>query len=161
MSPAIPASPHGDHFTELVVVRHGQTEWNVSSTIQVGSWSCVIHFLLFFLYFYPSDRGSEILFMSEQGRVDQELNETGRQQAAMVCYTLWDHEFMTWGCNLALYVILILFQTLKVALRLSQEAKPAAVYSSDLKRADETAQMIAAASSVSDVWILWNNLNYY
>jgi len=58
---------------------------------------------------------------------------------------------MTWGCNLALYVILILFQTLKVALRLSQEAKPAAVYSSDLKRADETAQMIAAASSVSDV----------
>ncbi|KAG2611637.1 hypothetical protein PVAP13_4KG256705 [Panicum virgatum] len=88
MSPAIPASPHGDHFAELVVVRHGQTEWNVSSTIQ--------------------------------GRVDQELNETGRQQAAMV------------------------------ALRLSQEAKPAAVYS-DLKRADETAQMIAAASSVTDL----------
>ncbi|KAF8671570.1 hypothetical protein HU200_049890 [Digitaria exilis] len=68
----------------MVVVRHGQTDCNISGTIQ--------------------------------GRLDHELNETGRQQAAMV------------------------------ARRLSQEAKPAAVYSSDLKRAAETAKAIAASS---------------
>lgn len=39
----------------------------------------------------------------------------------------------------------------KVARRLSQEAKPAAVYSSDLKRAAETAKAIAASSG-SKVW---------
>ncbi|CAO2147552.1 unnamed protein product [Urochloa humidicola] len=83
-----PASSHGEHFVEVVVVRHGQTDWNVSGIIQ--------------------------------GRMDPELNETGRQQAAMV------------------------------ARRLSKEAKPAAVYSSDLKRAAETAQTIAAACCVSD-----------
>ena len=52
------------------------------------------------------------------------------------------------------YVILILFRTLKVARRLPQEAKPAAVYSSDLKRAAKTAQMIPAACSVSNVCIM-------
>ncbi|CAL4897000.1 unnamed protein product [Urochloa decumbens] len=81
-----PVSSHGEHFAEVVVVRHGQTDWNVSGIIQ--------------------------------GRMDPELNETGRQQAAMV------------------------------ARQLSKEAKPAAVYSSDLKRAAETAQMIAAACCV-------------
>ncbi|KAG2606231.1 phosphoglycerate mutase-like protein 4 [Panicum virgatum] len=93
MSPAISASPHGENFTEMVAVRHGETEWNVSHTIQ--------------------------------GRLDHELNETGRQQAAMVARRLSE----------------------------SEEAKPAAVYSSDLKRAAETAQMIAATSSVSNVVI--------
>ncbi|XP_004980149.1 phosphoglycerate mutase-like protein 4 [Setaria italica] len=83
-----PASTHGDHFAEVVLVRHGQTDWNVSRIIQ--------------------------------GRIDQELNETGRQQAA------------------------------KVARRLSEEAKPAAVYSSDLKRASQTAQTIAVHCCVSD-----------
>ncbi|RCV36953.1 hypothetical protein SETIT_8G023400v2 [Setaria italica] len=83
-----PASTHGEHFAEVVLVRHGQTDWNVSRIIQ--------------------------------GRIDQELNETGRQQAA------------------------------KVARRLSEEAKPAAVYSSDLKRASQTAQTIAAHCCVSD-----------
>lgn len=39
---------------------------------------------------------------------------------------------------------------MKVACRLSEETKPAAVYSSDLMRATETAQMISAASD-SDV----------
>ncbi|TKW07704.1 hypothetical protein SEVIR_7G324700v4 [Setaria viridis] len=83
-----PASPHGEHFAEVVLVRHGQTDWNVSRIVQ--------------------------------GRMDQELNETGRQQAAMV------------------------------ARRLSEETKPAAVYSSDLKRAFQTAQTIAAHCGVSD-----------
>ena len=44
--------------------------------------------------------------------------------------------------------------SMKTALEMvseSEEAKPAAVYSSDLKRAAETAQMIAATSSVSNV----------
>ncbi|CAN6335590.1 unnamed protein product [Urochloa humidicola] len=84
-----PASPHGEQFAEVVVVRHGETSWNASRIIQ--------------------------------GRLDQELNENGRQQAAMV------------------------------ARRLAQETKPAAVYSSDLKRATETAEMIAAACCVSDL----------
>ncbi|KAL6592643.1 hypothetical protein ACP70R_042734 [Stipagrostis hirtigluma subsp. patula] len=56
-----------------------------------------------------------------QGQMDPELNEAGRQQALMV------------------------------ARRLSREAKPAAVYSSDLKRAAETAQMIATACGVPDL----------
>ncbi|XP_062202805.1 phosphoglycerate mutase-like protein 4 isoform X2 [Phragmites australis] len=81
-----PASSAGEHFAEVVVVRHGETSWNASRTIQ--------------------------------GQMDPELNDTGRQQAAMV------------------------------ARRLSKEAKPAAVYSSDLKRAAETAQTIATACDV-------------
>uniref|UniRef100_A0A0D9XNW2 Phosphoglycerate mutase-like protein n=1 Tax=Leersia perrieri TaxID=77586 RepID=A0A0D9XNW2_9ORYZ len=56
-----------------------------------------------------------------QGQMDVELNETGRQQAVMV------------------------------ARRLSREAKPSAVYSSDLKRAAETAQTIATACNVSNL----------
>uniref|UniRef100_A0ACD5Y4Y0 Uncharacterized protein n=1 Tax=Avena sativa TaxID=4498 RepID=A0ACD5Y4Y0_AVESA len=56
-----------------------------------------------------------------QGQMDPELNETGRQQA------------------------------LVVARRLSREAKPAAVYSSDLRRAAETAQAIATACGVSNL----------
>lgn len=56
-----------------------------------------------------------------QGQMDPELNETGRQQAVVV------------------------------ARRLSGEAKPAAVYSSDLKRAAETAQAIAKACDVSNL----------
>ncbi|XP_006664852.3 phosphoglycerate mutase-like protein 4 [Oryza brachyantha] len=54
-----------------------------------------------------------------QGHMDIELNETGKQQAVMV------------------------------ARRLANEAKPAAVYSSDLKRAADTAQTIATACNVS------------
>ncbi|CAM0151366.1 unnamed protein product [Urochloa decumbens] len=84
-----PASPHGEHFAEVVVVRHGETAWNASRIIQ--------------------------------GQMDPELNVTGRQQAIML------------------------------ARRLSKEAKPAAVYSSDLKRAAETAQTIAAACDVSNL----------
>ncbi|KAF7058000.1 hypothetical protein CFC21_065141 [Triticum aestivum] len=56
-----------------------------------------------------------------QGQMNPELNETGRQQAVVV------------------------------ARRLSAEAKPADVYSSDLKRAAETAQAIAKACDVSNL----------
>ncbi|KAM0860860.1 hypothetical protein ACQ4PT_046279 [Festuca glaucescens] len=56
-----------------------------------------------------------------QGQMDPELNETGRSQARVV------------------------------ARRLSREAKPAAVYSSDLRRASETAQIIATACGVSNL----------
>nr|CAB3489014.1 unnamed protein product [Digitaria exilis] len=83
-----PASPHGEHFAEVVVVRHGETSWNASRVIQ--------------------------------GRMDPELNEIGRQQATML------------------------------ARRLSKEAKPASVYSSDLKRAADTAQTIATVYDVSN-----------
>ncbi|CAI0554085.1 unnamed protein product, partial [Linum tenue] len=68
-------------YTEIVVVRHGETEWNADKRIQ--------------------------------GHVDVDLNEVGRQQAALV------------------------------ADRLSRECKVSAVYSSDLKRAFDTAQAIA------------------
>nr|CAB3459298.1 unnamed protein product [Digitaria exilis] len=66
-----PASPHGEHFAEVVVVRHGETSWNTSRVIQL-------------------------------------------------------------------------------ARRLCKEAKPVSVYSSDLKRAAETAQTIATACDVSN-----------
>jgi broad specificity phosphatase PhoE len=56
--------------------------------------------------------------------MDLELNETGRQQAVMVAH------------------------------RLSKEAKPATVYSSDLKRTAETARTIATACDVSNVRII-------
>ncbi|XP_051191354.1 phosphoglycerate mutase-like protein 4 [Lolium perenne] len=56
-----------------------------------------------------------------QGQMDPELNETGRSQA------------------------------LVVARRLSREVKPAAVYSSDLRRASETARIIATACGVSNL----------
>uniref|UniRef100_A0A0D9XWP2 Phosphoglycerate mutase (2,3-diphosphoglycerate-dependent) n=1 Tax=Leersia perrieri TaxID=77586 RepID=A0A0D9XWP2_9ORYZ len=56
-----------------------------------------------------------------QGQMDPELNEIGRRQAVVV------------------------------ALRLSREARPAAVYSSDLKRAAETAEIIAKACGVPNV----------
>ncbi|OAY33799.1 phosphoglycerate mutase-like protein 4 isoform X2 [Manihot esculenta] len=69
-------------YTEIVVVRHGETEWNADGRIQ--------------------------------GHLDVDLNEVGRQQAS------------------------------KVADRLSRESKISAVYSSDLKRACETAKTIAA-----------------
>ncbi|CAL4904353.1 unnamed protein product [Urochloa decumbens] len=84
-----PASSQGEHFTEVVVVRHGETSWNASRIIQ--------------------------------GQMDPELNETGRQQAIML------------------------------ARRLFKEAKPAAIYSSDLKRAAETAQTIVTACGVSNL----------
>nr|CAB3504438.1 unnamed protein product [Digitaria exilis] len=86
---AAPAIPHGEHVTVMVFVRHGETEWNASGTVQ--------------------------------GRLDHELNERGRQQSA------------------------------KVACWLSKQVQPAAVYSSDLKRAQETAKKIVAACPGSKV----------
>ncbi|CAM0879689.1 unnamed protein product [Alopecurus aequalis] len=76
-------------FTEVVVVRHGETSWNASRIIQ--------------------------------GHLDAELNEIGRQQAVAVAH------------------------------RLSKEAKPAAIYSSDLKRAAETARTIAKFCKLPNV----------
>ncbi|KAM0039697.1 putative phosphoserine phosphatase [Helianthus debilis subsp. tardiflorus] len=69
-------------YTEIVVVRHGETEWNAEKRIQ--------------------------------GHLDVDLNDVGRQQAVAV------------------------------AERLSRESKISAVYSSDLKRALETAETIAS-----------------
>ncbi|GLT76203.1 hypothetical protein SLA2020_478760 [Shorea laevis] len=69
-------------YAEIIVVRHGETEWNADGRIQ--------------------------------GHLDVELNDVGRQQAA------------------------------SVADRLSREPKISAIYSSDLKRASETAEIIAA-----------------
>ncbi|GJT78685.1 phosphoglycerate mutase-like protein 4 [Tanacetum coccineum] len=68
--------------TEIVIVRHGETEWNADRRIQ--------------------------------GHLDIDLNDVGRQQAVAV------------------------------AERLSKEPKISAIYSSDLKRALETAKTIAS-----------------
>ncbi|KAL8199351.1 hypothetical protein R6Q57_012919 [Mikania cordata] len=72
----------GRSYTEIVVVRHGETEWNAEKRIQ--------------------------------GHLDINLNDVGRQQA------------------------------IAVAERLSGESKISAIYSSDLKRALETAETIAS-----------------
>ncbi|XP_059638235.1 phosphoglycerate mutase-like protein 4 [Cornus florida] len=76
-------------YAEIIVVRHGETAWNVDGRIQ--------------------------------GHLDVELNEVGRQQAV------------------------------KVADRLSKETTISAVYSSDLKRAHETACIIASKCGVPEV----------
>lgn len=80
--------PSVDH-AGIVLVRHGQTNWNVDYRIQ--------------------------------GHSDVKLNEVGRQQ------------------------------TSEVADRLSKEREISAIYSSDLKRAMETAEVIAATCGVREV----------
>uniref|UniRef100_A0ACD5Y178 Uncharacterized protein n=1 Tax=Avena sativa TaxID=4498 RepID=A0ACD5Y178_AVESA len=89
MSSSSTAEGEPSEFTEVVVVRHGETSWNASRIIQ--------------------------------GHLDAELNEIGRQQAVAVAH------------------------------RLSKEAKPAAIYSSDLKRAAETAKTIANICNLPNV----------
>uniref|UniRef100_A0A5B7CBG0 Putative phosphoglycerate mutase-like protein 4 isoform X2 n=1 Tax=Davidia involucrata TaxID=16924 RepID=A0A5B7CBG0_DAVIN len=76
-------------YAEIIVVRHGETAWNVDGRIQ--------------------------------GHLDVELNEVGRRQAAAV------------------------------ADRLSKETSISAVYSSDLKRAFETAHIIESYCGVPKV----------
>ncbi|KZV23099.1 phosphoglycerate mutase-like protein 4 [Dorcoceras hygrometricum] len=79
----------GANYAEIVVIRHGETEWNADGRIQ--------------------------------GHLDVDLNHAGRQQAIVV------------------------------AERLSREPKISAVYSSDLKRASDTAQIIAQCCGVLEV----------
>ncbi|KAH1133430.1 hypothetical protein GLYMA_05G080400v4 [Glycine max] len=86
-------SPHPD-YAEIVVVRHGETAWNATAKIQ--PWYV------------------QISLICKQGHLDVELNENGRQQAAVV------------------------------ADRLSREPKASVIYSSDLKRAFETALIVAS-----------------
>lgn len=78
------------NHTEIIVIRHGETEWNKEGRIQ--------------------------------GHLDVELNEIGREQARAV------------------------------ADRLSREPKISAVYSSDLKRALETAETIAQSCGGLEVF---------
>ncbi|XP_012437005.1 phosphoglycerate mutase-like protein 4 isoform X1 [Gossypium raimondii] len=76
-------------YTEIIVVRHGETAWNATGRIQ--------------------------------GHMDVELNEVGRQQAA------------------------------SLAERLSRVPEISAIYSSDLKRALETAETIVATCGKFEV----------
>ncbi|CAI0553742.1 unnamed protein product [Linum tenue] len=105
-SNSIPSSAH-PAYTEIVVVRHGETEWNADKRIQsvsiVSPRPCCL----------MGGPNGVLLLHTLQGHVDVDLNEVGRQQAALV------------------------------ADRLSRECKVSAVYSSDLKRAFDTAQAIA------------------
>ncbi|KAL6553138.1 hypothetical protein OROGR_006980 [Orobanche gracilis] len=79
----------GPNYAEIIVIRHGETEWNADRRIQ--------------------------------GHLDVDLNDVGRQQAVAV------------------------------ADRLSREPKISAVYSSDLKRAFDTANIIAKSCGVPEV----------
>ncbi|XP_011099194.1 phosphoglycerate mutase-like protein 4 [Sesamum indicum] len=79
----------GPKYAEIVVIRHGETEWNADRRIQ--------------------------------GQLDVNLSDIGRQQA------------------------------FAVADRLSREPKISAVYSSDLKRAFDTAEIIAKSCRVLEV----------
>jgi hypothetical protein len=37
-----PASPHGEHFAEVVLVRHGETDWNVARIVQVDRFFFIL-----------------------------------------------------------------------------------------------------------------------
>ena len=87
--------------------------------------------------------------------MDPELNEIGRQQALVV----W---FICAKCTSELIIVGSSMPSIdifpfckksceKVAHRLSKEAKPTAIYSSDLKRAAETAEIIAKVCGVTNV----------
>ncbi|KAL8539546.1 hypothetical protein ACS0TY_001233 [Phlomoides rotata] len=79
----------GPKYAEIIVIRHGETEWNADRRIQ--------------------------------GHLDVDLNDVGRQQAVAV------------------------------ADRLSREPRISAVYSSDLRRAFDTAEIIAKRCGVLEV----------
>ena len=85
----------GHDVVEFVIVRHGQTTWNASGTIQ--------------------------------GQADAPLDELGIAQARVTAAALWGSGDGRWG-------------------RLERDAP---IDSSDLKRAADTASVIAAASSSS------------
>ncbi|XP_075514917.1 phosphoglycerate mutase-like protein 4 [Primulina tabacum] len=84
-----PVNGVGPNYAEIIIVRHGETEWNADGRIQ--------------------------------GHLDVDLNDAGRQQAILV------------------------------AERLSREPEISAVYSSDLKRAFDTAKLIARSCGVLEV----------
>lgn len=69
--------PMGEQFAEVVVVRHGETSWNASHTIQVCPLASSTIDLLRLTK--PSPQIS-----CSQGQMDPELNETGRRQARVV-----------------------------------------------------------------------------
>uniref|UniRef100_A0A0D9X8W3 Phosphoglycerate mutase (2,3-diphosphoglycerate-dependent) n=1 Tax=Leersia perrieri TaxID=77586 RepID=A0A0D9X8W3_9ORYZ len=129
MSSSSVARSEAGEFTEVVVVRHGETAWNASRIIQVVccavSAPSPISFLPLKLGLCNSNFGGIIRWGNWKklnlGHLDVELNEIGRQQAVAV------------------------------ARRLSNEVKPAAIYSSDLKRAAETAEIIAKACNLPNV----------
>ncbi|KAL9158118.1 hypothetical protein ABFS82_08G047300 [Erythranthe guttata] len=83
------SAENGPKYAEIIVIRHGETEWNADRRIQ--------------------------------GHLDVDLNDAGRQQAVAV------------------------------ADRLSREPNISAVYSSDLKRASETAETIAKGCGILEV----------
>lgn len=97
--------------------------------------------------------------MCKQGQTDVELNETGRQQAVAVsCFCCIFSNFLIQNQDWILTFFILLyalmsddpnlipvnFTLMEVADRLSREPKISAIYSSDLQRAFETAQIIAS-----------------
>ena len=82
-----------------------------------------------------------------------ELNDVGREQAAVVQYRFVFHVgLLALAFLVLMLVILFDFNFLQVADRLSREFKVSAVYSSDLKRASETAEKIAASCGIAEVY---------
>ncbi|KAF0908537.1 hypothetical protein E2562_026328 [Oryza meyeriana var. granulata] len=100
MSSASVIEGEAGEFTEVVVVRHGETAWNASRIIQVPccssrsepiSFSSLKLGLCFSFNFGGKDLGWEnwgrtkiVKVKNVEGHLDVELNEIGRQQAVAV-----------------------------------------------------------------------------
>lgn len=105
---------------------------------------CIILISVFFWVFWPW-LCSYFFNICKQGQLDVELNETGRQQAVAVSWNWpWLDPYITF---LFIYTFIALIPvnfSIEVADRLSRESKVSIIYSSDLQRAFETAQVIAS-----------------
>ncbi|KAM7507070.1 hypothetical protein LguiA_017523 [Lonicera macranthoides] len=75
-------SSDGPAYAEIVVIRHGETEWNADGRVQLGVCRLLDFLKPMSLALAPGQLHFFSFFL--QGHLDVELNDVGRQQAAAV-----------------------------------------------------------------------------